>query len=299
MKWRISLTLTTYWVFLTVSESFAGWEESLTFFPSRYPNGYYHQTESSHIAIEDVYVMTSDGIKLHGWISKPKKLKSDMWLLWFPGNGGNISYRLDWIKRMSTIPLNIFIIDYRGYGRSEGRPTEEGIYKDGEAAYSYLAKNVSVPPENIVIFGESLGGAVAIHLAAQVKCAGLILQSTFTNAKDMAKRIMPIIPLWLIIKTEFNNVGKIQKVKVPKLFIHSPSDGIVPYELGRKLFESAPAPKKFYEVPKAGHNETYLVGGQEYLDVIKDFVFSLSQPKRFDALRIRNAVDDAVLQKRH
>jgi uncharacterized protein len=280
MKWQARLIFVNCLVLLTVSYAFSDWEESLTFFPSKYPDGNYHLTESPHVTIEDVAIFTSDGVKLHGWISKPKRLKGRMWLLWFPGNGGNVSYRLDWIKKMSAIPLNVLIIDYRGYGQSEGSPTEEGIYRDAEAGYAYLTKKVSVSPENIVLFGESLGGAVAIHIAANMRCAGLIVQSTFTNAKDMAKRIMPIIPLWLIIKTKLDSTSKIQNVKVPKLFIHSPADGIVPYKLGRKLFDSAPEPKKFYEVSKAGHNETYLVGGQEYFNSIRDFVFSLHQSGR-------------------
>jgi len=186
-----------------------------------------------------------------------------------------VTYRFDWIERFSTIPLNVFIVDYRGYGRSEGSPTEQGIYKDAEAAYRFITEKMGIDPSRIIVFGESLGGAVAIDLAGKVECAGLIIQSSFTNAKDMSKRIMPIIPLWLIIKSKFDNLGKIQMVKVPKLFIHSPADEIVPYSLGKKLYDSAPEPKQFYEVANAGHNETYFIGGQQYLNVFKDFISKL------------------------
>ena len=259
---------------LMSAKSFGGWEEALTFFPSKYPNGYYHQTESAFMTVEDHFFVTQDGLKLHGWIAKPKKLKSDFWLLWFPGNGGNITHRFHWMEKMSCLPINIFIIDYRGYGRSEGKPTEPGIYKDAEAAYDYLTKKMLVPSAKIVILGESLGGAPAIDLASKAKCKALIAQSTFTTAKDMAKRIMPILPLWLIIKTKLDNLAKIQKITVPKLFIHSPADEVVPYKLGRKLFNAAPPPKEFYEIPNAGHNETYLVGGEQYFKTIHKFIYS-------------------------
>jgi fermentation-respiration switch protein FrsA (DUF1100 family) len=173
---------------------------------------------------------------------------------------------------MCAISVNVFIIDYRGYGKSQGNPTEEGIYKDAEAAYQYITKIRKIKPNQIIVFGESLGGAVAIDCAAKFHCAGMIIQSSFTNAKDMAKVIMPIFPLWLFIKTKLDNVNKIQKVEVPKLFIHSPIDEIVPYRLGRKLYESAPPPKQFYIVPNAGHNNMDIVGGQKYFDAIGKFI---------------------------
>lgn len=275
MKIIILLTiLTLITLVLIATRFFAGWEESLTFFPAKYPYGDYNRTESPAMKIEDINPVTQDGLKLHGWIARPRKGGSDFWLLWFTGNGGNITYRFEWMERLCSIPLNVMIIDYRGYGKSEGSPTEEGIYKDADAAYQYLTASLSIHPDRIILLGESLGGAVAIDLASRVQCAGLIVQSTFTNAKDMAKRIMPVLPLWLVIRTKLDNLGKIQKVMAPKLFIHSPADGIVPYRLGRKLFEAAPEPKQFYEVPDAGHNETYLAGGQRYLNTIRDFVDS-------------------------
>lgn len=280
MRWVV--TVLTLWLSSMGSKAFAGWEEALTFFPSKYPHGYYHLTQSDFIFIEDHFFLTSDGLRLHGWIAKPKKLKPDFWLLWLSGNGGNVSYRFPWMEKMSEIPVNIFIIDYRGYGRSEGKPTEEGIYKDALAAYDYLTTVLKVPSRKIIIFGESLGGAPAIDLATRVPCRAVILQSTFTNAKDMAKRIMPILPLWLIIKTKMDNLAKIQKVKVPKLFIHSPADEVVPYKLGKKLYDSAPPPKQFYEIARAGHNETYLIGGKNYLDTLRKFIYApvQSEPKR-------------------
>lgn len=267
----------TVFIFLPVfmaNKTFAGWEEALTFFPSKFPHGYYHLTQSDWMTIEDHFFITEDGLKLHGWIAKPKKLKSQFWLLWLPGNGGNLSHRFSWLEKMVQLPINIFLIDYRGYGKSEGKPTEAGIYKDATAAYEYLTKRRKTPPDKIILFGESLGGATAIDLASRVQSRALIVQSTFTNAKDMAKRIMPILPLWLMIKTKLDNLSKIEKVTVPKLFIHSPADEVVPYKLGRKLYDSAPPPKQFYEIPNAGHNETYLVGGESYLEALRKFIYA-------------------------
>ena len=194
-------------------------------------------------------------------------------LLYLHGNAGNISHRYDQIHLLMFLGISVFIIDYRGYGRSEGKPSEKGLYLDARAAWSCLTGGRRVDPGNIVVLGNSLGGAVAIDLASDggAAPAGLIVQSSFTSAPDMAKLVMPVVPRsW--IRTKMDSVVKIDRVDCPKLFVHSRADEIVPYELGQRLYEAASAPKQFYTVEGAGHNDTTSTGGKAYLRQLQDFI---------------------------
>lgn len=262
-------------------------EDRLIYFPSKYPDGFWNvdnipAREGEVVPkIEDCYFETSDGVRLHGWFCSPHRktggaivpVPAEMVLLWFHGNAGNISYRYDMVRAMMDIPVRIFIIDYRGYGRSEGKPSERGLYLDARAAWDYLIAGRGVPAEDIIIFGKSLGGAPAIDLASQVEAAGLIVQSSFTSAGDMASAVLPFFP-HALLRTKMDSVSKIARVHCPKLFIHSTADEVVPYRLGRRLFEAAPEPKQFYEVQGAPHNSTYIVGGSPYFDALRRFIKS-------------------------
>lgn len=262
-------------------------ENKLIFFPSKYPQGQWSPDitfarEGEVVpAIEDCWFNTSDKLKLHGWLCTPqrrvggqfKQVTADMTLLWFHGNAGNLSHRYDMICALMELPVNVFIIDYRGYGRSEGYPSEEGLYLDARAAWDYLTGERATDSRNIIIFGKSLGGVPAIDLASKVSPAGLIVQSSFSSATDVAAAILPFFPR-LLLRTKMDSISKIKKVRCPKLFIHSPADEVIPYELGRRLYEDAPEPKQFYDVERAPHNETYIVGGKTYLDALRRFVRS-------------------------
>jgi fermentation-respiration switch protein FrsA (DUF1100 family) len=262
-------------------------EERFIYFPSRYPEGIWdvealQAVESGvGLAIGDCWLRAEDGVHLHGWFCKRGRKGStttehpapEMVFLFFHGNGGNLTHRCDMLAKLVTLPVEVFIVDYRGYGRSEGRASEEGLYLDARAAWNFLVSERAVQPESIVIFGKSLGGAVAVDLATRVEPAGLIIQSSFTSIPDMAKRMIPILPRFFI-RTQMDSVSKVSRIDCPKLFIHSPVDEVVPYELGRRLFEAASEPKEFYEVPSAPHNETYLVGGEAYLGALRRFVRS-------------------------
>ena len=275
-------------LFLGVGGLTVLFEEKLIYFPEKYPGGMWEVLKLSASEgkivpeIEDVSFSANDGVKLHGWYCAPGRIqdgsidpiKADMVLLFFHGNAGNITYRYDMIRMLMTLPVKVFIIDYRGYGKSRGRPSEKGLYLDARAAWDYLINQRRVSSEHIIIFGKSLGGAAAVDLSTRVKPAGLILQSSFTSVPDMARTIIPIFPTFLL-RTKMDSIGKISAIDCPKLFIHSPADEIVPYRLGRRLFEAANEPKQFYEVQGAPHNETYLVGGEAYLDVVRSFVQSL------------------------
>jgi fermentation-respiration switch protein FrsA (DUF1100 family) len=198
---------------------------------------------------------------------------AEMTLLWLHGNAGNISHRSEMIRALLQLTIQIFIIDYRGFGRSEGSPSEEGLYLDARAAWDYLINERGIPARNIVILGKSLGGAPAIDLAARVRPAGLIVQSTFTSIPDMAGTVIPFFPGFLL-RTKMDSLGKVGRVSCPKLFIHSPADEVVPYQMGRRLYDAAPEPKQFYDVPAAPHNETWLAGGKGYLEALRSFIQS-------------------------
>jgi fermentation-respiration switch protein FrsA (DUF1100 family) len=267
-------------------------EDKLIYFPSRYPDGFWDvdsiQSHEGEIVpkVEDCYFETSDGLRLHGWLCVPHRksgslltpVPTEMVLLWFHGNAGNITYRYDMIRGMMELPVEVFIIDYRGYGKSEGKPTERGLYLDARAAWEYLTSTRGIPAERIVVFGKSLGGAPAIDLASHVEPAGLIVQSSFTSASDMAATVLPFFPT-VFLHTKMDSIHKIASVHCPKLFIHSPADEIIPYKLGRRLYEAAPEPREFYEVKGASHNSTYIVGGKPYFDAIRRFAKSCRASK--------------------
>lgn len=261
-------------------------ERHLIFLPERYPAGLYQEARrlvpgegGFAPAIEDCSFRTRDGLTLHGWWCAPRtrtegivtEVATERVLLWFHGNAGNLSYRIDMIARLMALPVNVFIIDYRGYGKSEGRPSEEGLYRDARAAWAYLTAERGVAPDRIVVFGKSLGGVPACDLCLEVEPAGLIVQSSFTSVPDMAREVFPIVPRFLV-RTRMASIEKVPRITCPKLFVHSPSDEVVPYRLGRALFEAAAEPKEFFEVPGAGHNETYLAGGRAYLEALRGFL---------------------------
>ena len=265
-------------------------EDRLIYFPSKYPDGFWEVENISArpgefvAKIEDCNFEASDGVRLHGWYCTPHRkangsvvpVSAGMTLLWFHGNAGNISYRHEMIQAMMQLAVRVFIIDYRGYGKSEGKPTEQGLYLDARAAWDYLVNERNVAPNGIIIFGKSLGGAPAVDLATQVDAAGLIVQSSFTSAADMATAVLPFLPTALL-HTKMDSLSKIARVRCPKLFIHSRADEVVPYDLGRRLYEAASEPKQFYEVKGASHNSTYVVGGRAYFDALRSFIESCEQ----------------------
>jgi len=256
-------------------------ENHMIFYPSRYPVGRWDiprlpgPPAGQAISIEDVYFSTEDGVRLNGWLAAPASPKAEAdtlpTMLWFHGNAGNLTDRYEMLVGLVNLPARVLLVDYRGYGRSEGRPSEKGLYRDARAAWRYLTGERGIAPQRVVIFGKSLGGAPAIELATQVRPAGLIVQSSFTSIPDMAGRVFPIVPRFLV-RTKMDSLDKIRGIHVPKLFIHSPADEVVPYDMGRTLYDAAPEPKTFYTVAGARHNETWLVGGKAYWEAIRGFV---------------------------
>lgn len=244
-------------------------EDRFIYFPSLYPEGNWNP-ETYGLNPRDCYFTSSDGVRLHGWFFQADSPKTTF--IWCHGNAGNITHRLDNISRLLPLGVNVFIFDYRGYGRSEGKPSEEGIYEDARAAYDYVVGTLEIDPSSIVFFGRSLGAVVAIHLARDRRCRGLIVESGFPSAKEMAKSLFPFLPLHLFVRSKFDAASAISRVHAPILFIHGTDDRTVPIHLGKNLFEHANEPKQFYEIPGADHNNTYLVGGRAYFERLRAFI---------------------------
>lgn len=227
--------------------------------------------EFINLPFEDIYIETEDKLKINGWFIPYGGAKYTVLLC--HGNAGNIADRLDKISLLHRLGVNIFIIDYRGYGKSQGRPSESGIYLDAKRAYDYLINSRNIRPENIILYGESLGGAVAINLASEVKIAGLILEGAFSKGRDMAKKIYPFLPP-LLFSNKFDSLIKIKKIEAAKLFIHSKDDEIVPFALAQKLYNTAKEPKRLVEVA-GSHNNAFLDSQQTFFSSIAAFIREL------------------------
>ena len=200
---------------------------------------------------EDVTLQTTDGVLLHGWYVPAAGSKQV--LLFFHGNAGNISHRRASLEVFHRLGLNVLMVDYRGYGQSEGSPSEPGLYRDAAAAWSYLVDEKGFAANQVVIFGRSLGGAVAVDLASHVSARGLILESTLSSSRDFAHRVFPVLSRLIFMHFDFNSAEKIQRVKSPVLVLHSPDDEVIPFELGERLFEAAHKPKSFVRL-RGDHN---------------------------------------------
>jgi len=222
---------------------------------------------------EDVRFEAADGVRLHGWLV-PAEDNSPL-LLFCHGNAGNVSHRVDNIRRLHDIGLSVFIFDYRGYGQSSGRITEAGFYLDAEAAYAKAREYADQASLKLVLFGRSLGGIAAVHLGAQCQSSGLILESTFTHMAGMAAVHFPLPVPASLLQNRLNALDKIGRIKAPILFFHGDRDAIAPIGLGRELFDAAKARKEFITISGADHNDTYFVGGSQYFNKIRSFVDSL------------------------
>jgi len=204
------------------------------------------------LRFEDVYFETTDRQKLNAWYLPGRE--GAKVFLFCHGNAGNISHRIEKLAFLNGLGYGVLILDYRGYGNSEGRPGEQGFYRDAEAAYDYL-RSRGVPPERITGYGESIGGSVVAHLATRRSLGAVIFENSFTNIGDMARAHYPVIPPW-ILASRFDTREAVASLKVPKLFIRSREDKIVPPRLGADLFRAAADPKESLEI-RGGHNDGF------------------------------------------
>lgn len=236
----------------------------------------YRQVENTpadfRLRFEDVTLTTADGVKLNGWYVPQAKAK--LTVLFCHGNAGNIGHRFEKLLILRDLNVNIFMFDYRGYGRSEGWPSEQGTYNDALAAYDWLRREKSVAPERLVLQGESLGCAVAIELARQRPVGGLVLESAFASVPEMARAVYPWLPLHLICQIRYDSLSKIGSVKAPLLSLHSREDEIVPFSQAERLFAAAPGPKKLVEI-RGDHNGGFATSEKVYRAALAEFFRSL------------------------
>lgn len=240
-------------------------QPKLIFFPDR---GMNQTPESIGLAYESVMLQSADA-KIHGWFIPAENERGT--LIFCHGNAGNISHRLDSIRLFNEMGLSVFIFDYQGYGKSEGKPTEKGTYADAQAAWDYLVKERKTGPHDIIIFGRSLGGAIAAHLAKANTPRALIIESSFTSVAAVGKRMYPFIPVKLLSRIKYNTLGYIKEVTCPVLVVHSRNDELIAFEYGQQLFAAANEPKQFLEI-KGTHNDGFLISGDKYVERVKNFL---------------------------
>ncbi|MET0071124.1 MAG: alpha/beta hydrolase [Candidatus Thiodiazotropha sp.] len=221
------------------------------------------------LGYENVTLVTEDRVKLDGWYIPHHAPRAT--LLFFHGNAGNISHRLESIALFNSLGLSVLAIDYRGYGRSEGRPSEEGIYRDAETAWRYLREERGIPGRQILLFGRSLGGAVAAYLAAKQTALGVVLESTFTSVPDMAAELYPWLPVRWLARYHYDSGERMAAIRIPVMIIHSRDDEIIPFDHGRMLYDRAAEPKRFLEL-SGDHNYGFMQNIDRYRDHWDDFI---------------------------
>jgi fermentation-respiration switch protein FrsA (DUF1100 family) len=238
------------------------------YYPSKYPDGDWDAQQL--VGASDAWMETSDGVKIHGWWVHREG--SRLATLFLHGNAGNITHRAPRIQEIVAAGSSVLMLDYRGYGKSSGRPSEQGLYRDSEACFIYLLGK-GYRAEQIILHGESLGTAVAIDQSSRRPCAALILEAPFTSASDVAGTVVPYLGPLLV--RSFNSLPKIRWIRAPKFFMQGDRDEVIPPRLGQQLFAAAQEPKTFWIIPGAGHNDILETAGAEYRRRLREFYASL------------------------
>jgi uncharacterized protein len=298
MAWRLGRAALVAYLLFILFVMFL--ENALIYFPVVYPGGNW---KPDGLVFEDAWFQSADGTRLHGWYVPRKneeavkgtvpfsRTTAEQWtarksgqspespknapvaLLYCHGNGGNLSHRAEALEKLHRLPgVSVLIFDYRGYGRSEGKPSEEGVLADARAARDWLAKKENIRPADVVLLGESLGGAAAVDLAARDGARAIVLESTFSSLPDVAAYHYPILPVRWLMHTRLDSAGKIGAYRGPILQAHGDVDTIVPIEFGRRLFEAANKPKQFLKL--AGHDHNDMMPA-EYYDELAKFLVQL------------------------
>ncbi len=247
-------------------------ERSLVFHPLAYQEGPEWRVPERG---EDVWFETSDGVRLHGWLVRAAKDEPDATVVYFHGNGGNIS-SLGWLAaHLSRRGFDVLLFDYRGYGRSGGTVADEAaLYRDADAAYDFVTRVRGVAQGRVVLYGQSLGTAAATDVAARNVCGALVLESGLSAASDMAARIFPFAPRWThrLARNRLDSARKLARVGCPVFVAHGEQDETIPAEQGRALHAAAREPKRLRIVPRAGHNDLIATAGEQYLDDLASFI---------------------------
>jgi len=275
LRYRVSMfllwILVAYVLLLLIVRAFEG---RLIFFPD-YPGRLEGDWHPHRLAPQDVWLTSSDGTRLHcWWISKPN---ARFTFLAFHGNASNIANRAPTYEFLSNTPANILALEYRGYGHSQGKPSEAGIYMDAEAAYQYLVKQRRLDPKSIISFGQSLGTAVATHLAANRTVGGVILEAPFPSAARVASKLYWFLPgLSLLMHGQLDTESNLRKIGAPVLVVHCVHDPVIPFQFGEQVYTSAHAPKQFVQINGSCHEEASLVDPVQYDSALQSFLGSLT-----------------------
>lgn len=264
MRWVVAVYLCLLLMLLWL-------ENSLTYFPMKHPAG---RWEATGLTVEDAHFTAADGARLHGWYQPAEKPQAV--ILFCHGNAGNVTHRDNLFRELPEfVNASILVFDYRGYGRSEGTPNEAGVLADARAARAWLAERAGVPEQAIILWGESIGGAIAVDLAAREGARGLILEDTFTSLPEVAAYHYPWLPVRWLMRGKLNSLEAIRSYRGPLLMAHGDADTIVPYSFGERLFAAANEPKRLITQPNADHNDPR---DAEFYAEVRRFIRDLSGP---------------------
>jgi len=268
MNWLIIIAV----LYISMSLFLCWRESSMIYYPVREMGLTPATLELNFI---DVNLTASDGVKINGWFI-PSLATNAPTILFFHGNAGNIADRGDKLAIFRHLHANVFIIDYRGYGRSEGTPNEAGTYRDAQAAYDYLTKTLNLEPRTILLYGESLGAAIAVELATKNSVAGVVIEEPFTSVGDVGHKMFSFLPVRWLVRNKYDNLSKISQINAPLLIFHSRQDDLFPYEFSERLFAAARDPKRLIEL-RGNHNDAFAVSIDTYRDGLKTFLTSLTR----------------------
>ena len=273
----LSLALALVAAFVIAAREFYLLDRWLVFFPTREIT---NAPDDIGMPFEEVFFPAADGTQLHGWFVPGR---SEDTIVWFHGNAGNISNRVyNMMLLNQRVGANLFIFDYRGYGLSEGKPSEKGLYSDGEGALEYLRSRDDIDSDRLVLFGRSLGGCVVAELAMRHRAKAVIMESSFTSVSAMSRYKRPaiafFIPHRLFMRSRFDSLSKMGSIHSPMMIVHGNKDITVPIEMGKELFTAANEPKRFYEIRGATHDDTHIVGGEDYFKALREFIDNPSVP---------------------
>jgi uncharacterized protein len=269
----LNLLLTILVAYLLVLALVRMFESRLIFFPD-YPDRLDGDWHPRALPVQDVWLTASDGVKLHAWWIPHDDAKFTF--LAFHGNASNMANRASIYEFLRSTPANVFALEYRGYGHSEGKPGEAGVYRDAEAAYEYLVNTKGIDRKVIISFGQSLGTAVATHLAARHQVAGLVLEAPFPSASRVARRVFWFLPgVSLLTHGQFDTQSWLKEIHIPILIIHCDQDPVIPFQFGQEVYDAALPPKYFLQINGSCHEESSLIAPTQYRTALQEFLSSL------------------------
>jgi fermentation-respiration switch protein FrsA (DUF1100 family) len=274
----VNLLFTLFTAYVLTLVAIRLFEPHLIFFPN-YPGRLEGDWHPRNLPIQEIWLRSSDGTKLHAWwIPNPQ---AKFTFVAFHGNASNIANRTSVYEFLRDTPANVFALEYRGYGHSEGKPSEAGFYRDAQAAYQYLVNTQAIAPKSIVCFGQSLGTAVAANLAARREVGALVMEAPFPSAALLARKLLWFFPgLELLVRGQLNTAVRLKAISAPILIVHCTGDPVVPFQFGQVVYRAAGNPKRFLQVSGLCHEEASLVAPAQYRSALQDFLGMVSPGMR-------------------